>query len=428
MMKALDAALLAVVVLPFAPVCIAQTPTPEPQAKVAKAKPPTGTVHGTVYCADTNLPARHAQIFLLQSAGENQAMPNVTATDLNGRFALKNVPEGRYYFAAMLAGYVDSVAQFSPSRLAAMSSDDKKEFEAHVTSVVISAAQPAEVSLRLERGAEIDGTVTYDDGGPAISLKIGLRPKTEKSDAGDSQEEAILALGWFFGQQSRTTDDHGHFRILGVPQGEYLVSVMVPTESADLAGPTGIERLMTETTPMGSLIVYAGGGLRASTAKTIKVTAGGAAADADIIIPLSKMHSIHGDVVLKSTGLPPPTVALQLVYADTQELARVAIASNGHFDLFFVPEDSYLLRAAASTDEMPNLDDDDEGGGVGLFVSGARFDESAAMKDAGATEIPLVVKGDVEGLTIAVPDPPVVKQPVALRTLEQGATPAPAPQ
>jgi hypothetical protein len=402
------AAVFAIAVLPGGTVCAAQAAAPTAPAKEAKAKPPTGIVTGTAYCADTNLPARNAQVFLIPTTGENRGINGITSTDLNGRFALRKVPEGRYYVAAKLPGYLDLLTQISVSRLAAMPDEERKEFDAHVTIVVVSASQPADLSIRIDRGTEIDGTVTYDDGSPAISLPIGVKPKTASANGIDSPEEALSPLGGLIDQSVRVTDDHGRFRILGVPAGEYLVSVTVPTGSADPSSPTVLARIF-ESSSFGGLVVYTGGSLRASTAKSIKVTAGGASADADIVIPLSKLHSIHGEVILKSTGQPPPSAGLQLVYADTQEPARIAVASNGHFDLYFVPEESYFLRAIASADALPNVDLDDEVGGGGFFVT-QPSGTSDAWKQAGAAQVPLVVKGDVESITIRVDDPPPSKK------------------
>jgi hypothetical protein len=424
-MKAALAVVVAFAVLPFAQYCAAQEPPAGPQPKEAKAKPPTGIVTGTAYCADTNLPARNAQIILVSASGDKRGIQSMASTDLNGRFALRKVPEGRYYIAAMLPGYVDPLAQVSASSLSAMPADKRKEFEAHNTAVDVSAGQPANVSLRLERGTEIDGTVTYDDGSPAISLQIELRPKIETADAKDLKEEPIFPDISALDQEMRLTDDRGHFRIPGVPPGEYIVSASVPTMAADPAGPTGFAEIFDSFPVMGGLLVYAGGGLRASTAKTIKVTAGGASADADIIIPLSKMHAIHGEVLLKSTGQPPLFSVVELVYADTGEHARFSVQSNGRFDLWFVPEESYVLRAVAGPDAMPNVDfDDEEGAGIG-FVGGVTFNASSSMKEAGAVEIPLLVKGDVEDITIRVPDPKPLEHAAPSEAPGQGEVAAP---
>jgi hypothetical protein len=424
-MKALLALVLAFAVLPFSQDCAGQEPSAEPQPKEAKAKPPTGIVTGTAYCADTNLPARLARIGLVPVSGDDFRNLQFTATDLNGRFALSKVPEGRYYVAASQPGYVDPLGQLSPPRFMAMTAEDRKKLEANVPTVMVSAKLPAEVSLRLERGTEIDGTVTYDDGSPAISLEIELTPKAEKADGVEPQDEAAVSMDSFFEHNPHTSDDHGRFRILGVPPGEYLVSVKVPTSSADSSRTSGWVQLL-ESTRMGGLIVYTGGSLRATTAKAIKVTTGGASSDADIIIPLSKLHSIHGDVVLKSTGQPPASAFLQLVYADTQEPARVVMAPGGHFDLPFVPEESYLLRAIAAPNGLRNLgigdDDVNEGG---MIVSGFYIKAPGRSKEEGAVEIPLLVKGDVEDITIRVPDPQPLEHAAPSEAPEQGDASAP---
>ncbi len=148
------------------------------QPTTEKLKPSRGVISGTVYCADTNLPARLAQIVLMPTGAQAFGIQNLTTTDLDGRFVLPKVSEGRYYIAAILTGYLNPLDDMSESRLKAMSPEARKEFDAHVTTVAVSAKQAAEVSLRLERGAEIDGTVLYDDGSPAIGLQVELKPKT----------------------------------------------------------------------------------------------------------------------------------------------------------------------------------------------------------------------------------------------------------
>jgi hypothetical protein len=386
--------------------CAAQAVSSSPQAPEEKAKTPKGVVTGTVYCADTNLPARVAQIMLVPTAQQNFSPQNIATTDLDGRFSLPKVPEGSYYIAAILPGYLNLLANMSESHLKAMSPEVRKEFEARVTVVTVSAKQAAEVSLRLERGAEIDGTVLYDDGSPAIALQVEFKPKSSTAKPGLPEDGSFFSVMSFLDRAQRSTDDHGRFRILGVAPGEYLVSVTVPTSSATDSGPNVFTR-MIESTSIGGLIVYAGGTVRASKAKVIKVGAGETNRDADIIIPLSTLHSVHGYVTLKSTGLPPPTATLQLFYADTREPVRTAIAQNGEFEMSYVPEDSFVLRAMASAQAMPNFDPEDGGdSGMGFFFNS---DQSSTKDDKipeGAVEVPLQVKSDVESMTIAVPDPP----------------------
>jgi hypothetical protein len=404
-MKHLRAWCVGAVSFAAASACAAQAVSPILQTLGEKPKTIKGVVTGTVYCADTNLPARVAQILLVPTAQEELGPPNIATTDLDGRFTLPKVPEGTYYIGAILPGYLNLLDNMSESRIKSMSPEARKEFEAHVTSVTVSVKLAADVSLRLERGAEIDGTVLYDDGSPAIALQVDFKPKTSTAKPGLPEDGSAFSIMTFLDRGQRSTDDHGRFRILGVGPGEYLVSVTVPTSSAAASGTSTLTR-MIESTSIGGLVVYAGGAVRASKARVIKVGVGETNRDADIIIPLSTLHSVHGYVTLKSTGLPATTAVLQLLYADTKEPVRIAIAQNGEFEMTYVPEDSFVLRATAAAEAMPDFDPEDGGDvGMGFFVKTDQPPKDDKLPE-GAVEVPLQVKGDVESMTIAVPDPP----------------------
>ena len=373
----------------------------------------TGTLTGTVYCADTNLPARLATINLVQGSEFGITVADTTTSDLEGRFALNRVREGNYYVVAVLPGYQNLMSVLTKPHLDAMTADERKKLLAQVSSVTITANQPAQLAIRLERGAEIDGTVTYDDGSPGIGLRVSFKLKTNHENNG-ALPQTMGEPPIFFGTGPPTTDDRGHFRIQGVLPGEYVVSVSVPAKSAADADKNRFAEMMEAS--IGAMDVYVGGGLRASKAETIKVTAGGASKDADIIIPLSKLHTIHGQVVLSSTGQPPPAAAVQLLYADTREPARMAIAPNGEFEIHYVPEGSFILSAIAIAQALPNLDADgeDNSGGAGVgYMAGSSFGFTVPANEgnpAGAAELPVLVTGDVEHANISVPDPQPTNQ------------------
>jgi hypothetical protein len=201
------------------------------------------------------------------------------------------------------------------------------------------------------------------------------------------------------------TDDHGRFRLVGLARGEYFVSVSVPTMSSEMTAGHSLADIVASSAGGGALTVFAGGGLRASKAKPIRLGAGEANTDANITIPLSALHTIRGRVVLKSTGAEPPAAVLELVYADTGEVARVALTSGGDFAIAYVAEGSYILRAVANSEPLPavNMNAD---GGVDI-ASGASALNTANQE--GAAEMPIMVSGEVAGVTIAVPDPPAAK-------------------
>jgi hypothetical protein len=81
---------------------------------------------------------------------------------LEGRFILRQIPEGDYYLATVLPGYADLLSLLTNSHLDAMIAEERKKMPARFPKVKIFASLLAHVSIRIERSAEIDGTVLYD--------------------------------------------------------------------------------------------------------------------------------------------------------------------------------------------------------------------------------------------------------------------------
>jgi hypothetical protein len=391
-------------------------------------KPGTsGIVTGVVYCADTNQPARMAHVSLVPFSGD-PTQGKMADTDLEGRFSIPRVPEGNYFVSANLAGYRNPLAAM-PRGLGTLTPEARKDLESRAPHVTVSAKTPGEISLRLERAAEIDGTVSFDDGSPAIGLRVGLKAKADKSPLpGDGQ--VFNSFEAYGNPQEQLTDDHGHFRILGIEPGEYLVSVMVPqmvppgsAEHAD----SDLYTQLLRSSPLGGLVVYGGDTLRASKAKAIKVAAGDVTRDADITISLNRLHTIRGQVTLKSSGQPPVAANVQLLYADTREFARVAVAPDGEFEIPYVPEGSFILVATAMSEALPKLNfDEDES----IAMAGGHqivFGDLGHSAE-GSAEIQLLVSSDTAGVVIAVPDPVANKANAAPGLSEQVPVPSSTPQ
>jgi hypothetical protein len=361
-----------------------------------KTKGPTGSVTGTVYCADSNAPARLAQVFAVPVSGTKfDNPPGMGVVDLDGHFAIGNLPEGKYYIGAKQPGYpnpLDVLERKNDS----LNAEDRKKLESHLAVVTISAKQAPEVAIRLERGAEIDGTVLYDDGSPAVGLHVELKDKSERAEA---PRQALYADYDVF---ARITDDHGRYRLVGVTPGEYLVSVTVPAASGEEVAKNPLTSMM-QSTSVGALTVFYGDVFRPSKATPVKIETAGSTANADITIPLSKLHTIRGHLVLKSSGDPPPAGGVLLKYADTQENARAGlVGEDGNFALYYVPEGSYILAAGASPEPLPQFGGENDAVPVNL---GFRVDMDDKTPQ-GAASISLLVAGDLIGITLTVPDPP----------------------
>jgi hypothetical protein len=399
------------------------------QQHAAKPHPPRGTVTGTIYCGDTNAPARLAQLSLLSASHQQNNQAFMAQSDLDGRFAVGRLPEGTYYVSVKYAGYLDPFPLAKARDLGGLNPDERKQFGAQAITVSISAQQASTIAVRLDRAAVLEGTVSYDDGSPAIGLHMNIRTRPKpgseaKPPTADGLYAVTVALNEAF---ARITDDHGHFRAVGLAPGEYLVSTTLSTASGT-APPGNSEIEIYKSTSSGGLVIYYGDTARASEAKIIKIAGGESNTDADITIPLRKLHTIHGQIILKRTGQPPPRAVLRLLYADTREFARMAVAINGEFELNYVPEGSYILQAQASAEPAPPAEDDDGNGSLagnfGVFLETGNFDFAPRVQinESASSEVPIDVHGELAGISLEVPDPPAkksnaVSSPVSIPTV-----------
>jgi hypothetical protein len=78
--------------------------------------------------------------------------------------------------------------------------------------------------------------------------------------------------------------------------------------------------------------------------RTVSVGAGEAVSGADIVIPLTAIHSVAGSIVQAITSQPPNKARVHLLYGDNREEAMaVDMYSDGSFLFPFVPLGSYIL-------------------------------------------------------------------------------------
>ena len=123
------------------------------------------------------------------------------STDANGRFRVTNVAAGMYWIYARAPNHILLVT-FGTEL------DIKKPLD------VAEGQKVENIALEVKRGGLIAGRITDSRGGPLIGEKISLH-RLDK----DGKPPVILCV-------SRCqTDDRGDYRIHGLPEGLYLVSV-----------------------------------------------------------------------------------------------------------------------------------------------------------------------------------------------------------
>ena len=204
-----------------------------------KPDPTKGVVSGIVLCGDTGKPARFATVALTPAPKEGEkndqgdALPTaeMTVTDLDGRFRMEAVAPGRYYAFATLEGYLDPALVMDPDKCRSLSNDRERhqysidQWKDHLVEVTVRVRRVSEISVQIERAAEIAGTVTFDDGSPAIGMRFQVFRKTEKGDW--TTVGLPLMDTWSLRASS---DGHGRYSITNLPAGEYTVCTLIPTD------------------------------------------------------------------------------------------------------------------------------------------------------------------------------------------------------
>jgi hypothetical protein len=365
--------------------------------KPKKPDPTKGAVTGIVLCADTGKPARFATVTLSAApkayakadaiGDQNSPLPATETgiTDLNGRFRIEAVEPGRYYAFATQEGYLDPLSGLDFARLDALGTDKERNLDAidqwkdHMVELTASVHRTTEVSLRMERAAEIAGTVTYDDGSPAIGMHFQLLRKAEKS--GLTEVGLPLFDGW---STRAVSDSHGHFSVTNLPAGEYAVCALMPSESQDAA-------------PR----VCLGNTFRKKDSATLKVQAGETANGADIVIPLSGLHTVAGSVTALADGHALGRGTVRLLYADDREKAReTSLLDDGSFSLQYVAEGKYILAVSGAQDAEQKAAE------PGADNSPGAAAKVPAVVSYADKEIPLAVLNDMDDMQIPLAAPP----------------------
>jgi hypothetical protein len=391
-------------------VCVA---TASPQQKPTDPPIATTTVSGHVFCADTNAPARMATV-ILQPAdaidaitpGEPKSIASsgeTAQTSMDGSFTIQHVAPGTYYVIASQVGYI------SPLALRYMGPEDDpaaKDLKAKKTPpmaprITVEGNLPVGVNVTIERGAAVSGTVLYDDGSPAGGIRVNLltRLKDQWTEIGFSSP--VNNSGF-----SAQTDDEGHYRLSGLPAGKYLLKAELrlskTTYKIDEHG-------SSYSSGAGySLDVYSGNTTRQKGADRFALTPGEQRNGIDIEIPVSKLHTLRGNIIAARDGHVLNGGSLELLYPDDKSMVAVTSLPNDDdtFTFSFVPEGDYILRVDGASDteyrEVSN----------GPNNWPPTHTEPHVLHHYGSADQPIHVAGELSGITIAAPDlPPQKAQP-----------------
>lgn len=171
----------------------------------------TATLSGVVVDEPGGTAVRRAVVTVQGSGGP---ATRGVVTDDDGRFVVRNLPAGRYSVVARKAAYLDAAyGAKRPGRPG--------------TAVSLDDAGTVDVTIRMARGAVVEGILRGEDGDPIPATTVyALSP----------DEPGMLGPTALSRQQATaTTDDRGVYRIYGLTPGEYIIaSVFSPTGDGEI--------------------------------------------------------------------------------------------------------------------------------------------------------------------------------------------------
>ena len=316
----------------------------------------------------------------------------LTQTLLDGSFTISHVEPGHYYVIATQPGYVSPLTSTYAAEPVSTDNSSPKRLAITAPKITVQPNLSVAVSVTIERGAALSGTVLYDDGSPASGVHVAVLVRA-KSDWTPLPSSPIGNASY-----SASTDDQGHYRISGLPTGEYLLEGTLSLQG--MYYKVGDSGTSVGTWSIYSLSFYSHGSSRRKDATPITVTSGEELGGQDLEIPLTKLHTVRGNILAARDGHILNGGKLSLLHADDRSEAGHASVSkdDNTFTFAFVPEGDYILRADGVDNdyfEVPNLPDSWP----------PTHTESKLLRSYGTAESQIHVAGELIGITISAPDP-----------------------
>lgn len=348
----------------------AQNPTPIPPGSNdgnPQPIPANSTVRGRVFYSDTGRAVKRASIMLIPEGAVGGPSEVLGLTDSGGYFEIKNVKAGTYYAMVNAPGVVSPLAFADFSKL--RGGGDREAFTDAFQSfdkIVVNGINDTDVQVSARRGGAISGRITYDDGDPAIGVKVEVMRKVD--DKYLSVIPNILSMFSFFtGSGGFQTDDRGVYRFSGLPPGEYIVRA---TENTTHSDSDNSDSRRFESLIMGGnsfLSVFYPDKFDVASAQTIMVDYGTEATNIDLIIPSRNLFRVSGTIVSRKDKSPVKArVSIQRAENDNtfslfneigKRMQGAQTDEQGSFSFKELPKGKYKLVIEPITNE-PEYDYD----------------------------------------------------------------------
>lgn len=292
-----------------------QQSSPQNAADPKAAAAPTGQISGHVYRADNGAPLPKTIVIISSRSQSNSERSTRTAAD--GSFSFAAVVPGTYVISARRPGFITTSYGVESSRPG--------------VNVYEFSIKPGQifnkVEIRMSAAGVISGTVTDEDGDPALGVVVAaVRPSYS---AGGSIDESS--------EETTLTDDRGNFRLTGLSPGDYFVRAGGFADSSDPQPPKGSWNYEQ---------IYFPNVNRMDAAEIVKVAAGMETAGISlrVLSATQNLYVIRG----KLLSLPNETTVsfgtVRLIHGDNQRRAQEQWA-DGVFTISGVAPGKYTVLA-----------------------------------------------------------------------------------
>lgn len=294
-------------------------------------KPPPCSVAGTVVQMASGVPIKSAAVRL--ESADDHTRTFFGTTDAGGRFEIKGIDPGRYRLRVIRNGFVtQEYGQRRPSDPGAILS--------------LSPSQDLkDLLFRMVPSAVIAGRIQNEDGDPMPWVRVSALLQTYFR--GRRRLTSVVTV---------TTNDHGEYRLFGLPPGRYFVSATykpgqrIDAGSDDSAGEDG--------GASGYVPTYYPGTPDAARAAAVSVKTGEEITPVDLSLEPTTVYSIRGRVenfvARQGAGVililePRPT---GLAWSNPPQQTLVD-KPDGSFEIRGVLRGSYTLSAFWSEQGRP---------------------------------------------------------------------------
>jgi hypothetical protein len=276
----------------------------EPVIVAAPTPPANSIIRGRVFYADTGRAVKRSSIMLMNENGDGGPGSAPSAlTDNEGYFVMRNVRAGTYYAVVNAPGVVSPLAFFDFS-VAQNRSNEREAFQKAFIGfekIVVDGITPIDIQVSAMRGGAVGGRVTYDDGDPAIGVRVEILRKVD-----DKFMTVIPNLSTMFSMRSGgvfQTDDRGVYRFSGLPAGEYIVKVTESTSHGDISTRTYYD--MFDGFGGSSFLTYFyPDAVDSKSAQVINVAAGQEIGEINLMIPSRALYKAEGKIVSAKDKTP----------------------------------------------------------------------------------------------------------------------------